>query len=493
MKPLANLGKVERIKRVRYRRHRSGCPAWQGDPHETIVVKKLLFILVLMGLLLAGVAYWFSHGSDAASGIAFTTRPVEYGALVETVNATGLVQPERLYIVGAEAQGRVVEVRADFNQEVEEGAVLLRLDDRVARQKRDQAAAAVEAAQRAVEQAEVTRDAAHRALERERSLPAQVQSPLQVEALEGRYDTARAAVPLAEARVKEARQALDLAELPLKFTVVRAPVLKPREPSSSTAQSPAGVGALATDEVAGGGHRKFLVLDRKVSLGQVVGPPLSSHLFTLAGDLSTVHVEAQVAEGDVSKVAVGLEAAFTISSAGEDVEFHARVTEVRLLPVNDRGAVFYKVILKARNERNPATGRWWLSPGMTTDIDIVCRKHEHAWKMPGMALSFQPEDSRLTPAARDKLRRWQANKNRDLWQPVWVVGPEGNLWPLFVRVGGKKNGERGIRDLSFTEVLEWDPELNPPPEPGKPSTYPPVIIAAPEVKSGLFNPPNIKL
>src|SRR5204862_8315320 len=134
-----------------------------------------------------------------------------------------------------------------------------------------------------------------------------------------------------------------------EHTVVRAPVL-PRGTSS-------GVGALAPAGARGGPRARLLVLDRKVSLGQVIGPPLSGHLVTLAADLSAVHVEAQVAEGDVARVVPGLTAELTVPSADGDVQMRGKVTEVRLLPTTEHGAVFYKVIIEARNEHDPATRR----------------------------------------------------------------------------------------------------------------------------------------
>jgi hypothetical protein len=122
------------------------------------------------------------------------------------------------------------------------------------------------------------------------------------------------------------------------------------------------------------------------------------------------------------------------------------------------------VIIEAKNQRDPATG-----------------------------LGFQPEESRLSEAARAKLRRLQELKDADQWRTVWVVGEDKKPWPVFIRVGGtNKAGDAGIRDLTFVEVLEWDPELVPAPQPGKPGTYPEVIIAAPQARSGLFNTPNLK-
>ncbi len=455
-------------------------------------VKKLLVILLLMGALIAGGAYWLNQRrTGAGPEITYSTVAVEFGSLTETVTATGPVQPARVYVVGAQAQGEVVEVRADFNQEVEEGEILLRVDDRPARQKRDQAATAVAAARKLVEQAQAKQNEARVALDIERGLGS-ASSENKLRLLEAQLRTVDKAVEIAQDKVRLAQTELDGAELAVRYTVVRAPVLVPDGSSQAPGKQGAGVGALSPDEPRGE-RRKFLVLDRKVSLGQTIGPPLSGHLFTLAGELSVVHVEAQVAEGDIGKVVKGDAATFTVASGDEDVEFEGKVIDVRLLPVSDRGAIFYKVILEAQNRRDPDTGRWALTPGLTANVDILRRRHERTWKMPSVALSYQPEEALIGPEARAKLKAWQSHKDADHWKPVWVVGKDKKPWPLFVRVGGKNAaGKPGIRDLSHTEVLEWDPELADRPDSARPETIPEVIIAAVAARTGLFNLPNIK-
>ncbi len=451
-------------------------------------MKKLFIILLLLGGGFAGAAWWWHrHHAGSGNGNAYTTMPVEFGRLVETVSATGVVQPRQTYSIGSEASGRVVEIAVDFNQEIEEGAILLRLDDQVASQQRDQARTAIEAAGIGVKQAAAQRDTAQKVLEREQTRPPELKRDIEVQILSNQLAASEAALEGARNKVKQAEQALALAELALTKTVVRAPVLKGSEKSS-------GIGSLAEGASASKPRRKFLVLDRKVSLGQMVGPPLQAHLFTLAGDLDTMQIDAQVAEGDVSKVAKGLTADFTVASYSDaDLHFTGTVRDVRMLPINDRGAVFYKVILEAKNESDPATARWRLTPGVTATIDIIRRQHDKTWKMPAMALSFQPDDTKLSEAARAKLRRGQADKEREHWRPVWMVGEDHTPWPVFVRIGGtNKAGDMGIRDQSFIEVLEWDPELSSKPDADKQETYPQVIIGAPQEKAGLFNPPNIK-
>lgn len=459
---------------------------------QSVIVKKLLVFLVLTGGALSGAYYWFQQRGKGSKDVAYSTVPVDHGRLTETISATGVVQPRQVYVVGTELAGKVTEVLADFNQEVEEGAVLLRLDDRAARQRLAEAQAAVDVAEAGVRQAEGVRDSALTLLEREKSRDPLVRREIEIKILENQVRSAHLAIESAQFKVKQAQQAVAQAELGLKLTVVRAPVLRPVDGSSAAEVRP-GVGGLS-EELNNGERRKFLVLERRVSLNQMIGPPLSGHLFTLAGDLSVMHVEAQVAEGDFPRVSRGLPVEFTIPGAGdEDPVFHGKVEDVRLMPVNDRGAIFYKIIIEVRNDRDQATGRWKLTPGQTATVEVLRRTHERVWKMPATALNFQPDDAQITPAARDRLEKWDARKDREDWRTVWVVGGDNKPWPLFVRTGGVgPKGETGIRDLSFSEVLEWDPELAQKPDPANPTTWPEVIIAAQAVKGGLFSQPAIK-
>jgi HlyD family secretion protein len=461
-------------------------------------VKKLLTLLVLIGLALAGAAWWWSYEHDrAAEAENYTLTAVEYGPLTELVSATGVVGPRDVYTVGSEAAGKVTAVLADFNQVVEEGEVLARLDDRVARDRVAQARLGVELAQAGLRQAQAARDNAERLVERERKRSPEVRRQSDVELVEGNLRSADAALEGARIKVREAEEGRRQAEYALSLTEIRAPVLAHPGDTAASGSAPArgGVGALAPEGAAPRQRRTFVVLDRKVSVNQLIGPPVSAQLFTLAGDLEHVQVAAQVVEGDVVKVQRGQKARFTISGNSDtEPAIEGKVAEVRLVPASDHGAVYYKAVVEARNERDPASGEWKLRPGQTASVDILRRAHEKAWKMPAAALNFQPDDAALTEAARAKLHRNQERPDHELWRAVWVAGPDHKPWPVFVRTGGKNaKSEEGIQDGQFTEVLEWDPELRPAPDPNNPAGWPRPIIGMPPARKGWFTPPQVKL
>src|SRR5260370_34874313 len=96
-------------------------------------VKKLLVILLLLGIALVAAAYWLNHAWSGHNGDeGFTLVPAEWGSIAEPVSATGLVQPQEGIPVGSELSGRGAESLpgAEINRARQHGQPLLKLDNR---------------------------------------------------------------------------------------------------------------------------------------------------------------------------------------------------------------------------------------------------------------------------------------------------------------------------------------------------------------------------
>ncbi|MHB1425445.1 MAG: efflux RND transporter periplasmic adaptor subunit [Gemmataceae bacterium] len=450
-------------------------------------MKKVLLILILTGGTLTAAAsgwhWWHEHESEH---IPYTVERVQRGTIDEVVSATGRVRPREVYIVGSDLAGKVTAVLADYNQTVAEGDVLLRLDDRLAKTRSEQADIAVQQARLAVKQAEIQSATAAKMYKRLRDMSKQVRSPEDVDIAEGKWHVAEATVEEARLKVREAEDARRQAEVGLRLTIVRAPVLEATSASASQSNRP-GTGVVVEDISPSRPKRSFFVLERKVSVNQEIGSSLQGHLFTLASDLQRMRVTAEIGEGDIDKVRRGMTARFTVGGAGDDAPKHyGAIEEIHLMPSNEHGAVYYEVEIDARNERDGDSGDWKLRPGLTASIDIIRRAHKDAWKVPSAALNFEPADDRMSEAARQKLARRASFAHPDEWQTVWIVAADGKPWPIFVRTGGKDaRGETGIQGDRFTEALEWDEEV-------KDAAALKVITTAPPPKKSIFSMPNIK-
>jgi hypothetical protein len=209
--------------------------------------------------------------------------------------------------------------------------------------------------------------------------------------------------------------------------------------------------------------------------------------------MDQLQIDVHVPEGDVDRITRGQAVEVKGPGADEGLALSGRVEAVHLTPNSEHGAVFYKAIVDVKNERDAATRAWQLRPGMTANVDVQVRVHDSVWMMPAAALTFQLDPVAQTEAARAKLMRWQERKDRDGWRPVWTAGADGKPWPIFVRTGGRDaKGETGVQSADFTEVLEWDSEMQPI-APRDDKAYPKVITAAPPPKPSWFVLPKIKL
>jgi HlyD family secretion protein len=435
------------------------------------IVKKILLFLLFAGAALAGILLWYSlpHGVSLSEK-SLTFANLQYGNMQDVVSATGALEPRETLVVSTETPGVVKVLLAQVNDTVAEGSVLAALDDGKLQLKVEEAENGVRTAKAALAQAEAARDAGDIGLKTQIDLESKGGFRSEREQAEAQAKAARAGVLAADSRVRAAETGLKEARLALDQTQIKVP---------GNADST-------------GSRREYLVLDRKAQIGQMAGPQ-GAPLFTLAGDLSGMELRAQIAEGDINKVRKGLSAVFTLSGFGdEDIEFQGTVKEIRPLAVNVKGAVYYDAVIEVGNRKDPRTGEWRLRPGMTASVDIIRREHKNVWRVPSAALNFQLEEAYQSDAARARLAELKKRPDHGQWQTLWTWdASQRKPAPLFVRTGGLKNGETGLKDSEGNEILEWEsgtePAANQPP--------PRVIIAAPPARApGFFDQPaNIKV
>jgi HlyD family secretion protein len=448
-------------------------------------VKKLLVFLTILGLASAGGVYWYNRSHTVQlNQNSFTYASVENGTMTESVSATGTLRPRDVIPVGCELSGKVIEVYADVNDIVRPGDKLLKIDDEMARLKLKQAEEAVRAAEANIEAAKGSQEAAQRGLNVQLELAKKGRGFRTEENIyRARVDAARAAVRAAQVKKQEAQTEVDRACLALDKVIVRVP-----EPGKTVK-----AGSSAAGKESPPSKTRYIVLDKKVVVGQMIAPPASGHVFTLATDLRDMQVNAQVAEGDIARIKKGLETSFTVSAYSEsDSHFRGKVSQRKLTPNTIQGAVYYDVVIDVVNSIDPATKEWRLDPGMTASVDIILREHHHVWKVPTAALNFELDEHYQTARAKEKLARWAKRSDRTDWKALWVWDEQRRSpWPIFVRINRPGSEAAGIKDSQFNEILEWEPGR----EPKNSRDVLKVIIEAPPVrKPGLFDSnSNLKL
>jgi multidrug resistance efflux pump len=466
-------------------------------------MKKLLFVLVLVALVLAGGAYYTQYRLSHSNGNGYTTAPVDFGVMRDVISATAMQKPLDTKLIMSEISGQVVAVMADPGDKVEEGQPLLQLDQRDALNKRAEAEAGLLTAEATVAHAEAKLETAKAAWEEAKIILQEIEEKPKVygtvDKLKAKSQarlaglevkTAETGVELAKRNVGMAQTKLTQADLGVKLTTISVhryeytgdPMKKPN------------VGRIQFEEADHRPKRKFVVLKREVEWGQNIDA--KQPLFVLAADLGEMRAHALIPESQISRVAVGQKAQFWVDALGDDKKMPATVVDKRLAPssVGLQGAVSYEVVLNVKNVKDEKTGEWQLKSGMTAQVEITDRTHRDVWKLPVNARSFTLEDHYLTAEAKKAVADAENRLDMDKWSKIWILRDK-KPWPVFVRLSGVgAHGETGIKDAEYHEILEWDAQTRPDGlNPKDPTTFPEVIIGAPPKKNGLFELPNIKL
>jgi len=315
---------------------------------------------------------------------AYVLDTVERGRLVVTVTATGTLQPTNQVDVGSEVSGLIDEVLVDFNDAVEAGDVLARLDTETLEARAASARASLAVAEASLLQAEATAAEANaRAVRAVELAGRNLMSQQELEAETAAARRAEASVASARAQVTSARAALQEAETALGKAVIRAPI-------------------------------SGIVISREVEPGQTVAAAFQTPvLFKLAEDLTRMQLHLDVDESDIGQVREGQRARFRVD-AYPNREFEAEIVAVRFNPRTINNIVTYETVLSVDNPD------LLLRPGMTATADILVAERADALLVPNRALRFLPPDLVAAPAARDRAghRVWSLEDGKPVELPI---------------------------------------------------------------------------
>jgi HlyD family secretion protein len=316
---------------------------------RTFVIWISLALLGAVGLY-QGYRYFTSRPQKAQ----YITQAVTRGEIAQVVNATGVVQPVTLSPVGSQVSGIVWKIHADFNDPVKKGQVLLELDPAllqaaVAREEANVTAAEADIRKAEAQLVDARLIASRAATLFEKNYIAAAERDTAV----ARQRQAEADVAATRARAQQARAALQRARLDLKNSVILSPV-------------------------------DGVVIARNVELGQAVAAQFQApNLFTIAQDVRSMQVLANVDEADIGMIRVGQSATFTVD-AYRGRRFAAEVGQVRNAAQTVQNVVTYVVVLNVDNSD------LLLKPGMTANVRMEVARREAALLLPNAALRFKP-------------------------------------------------------------------------------------------------------
>jgi len=406
-------------------------PSNGSDPANTITevlnvgshspMHRLLrwLVLVVVVLLLVSVAYvLLKPGKESA--LSYDSVLVEQGDLTVTVTATGTLEPVNQVDVGSELSGIIETVEVDFNDRVQRGQVLARLDTDRLQAQVIQARASLESAKARLEESKATVLETRLRFERcEKLVDRQLCSREELDTNRAANARARAVEASTRAQVAVARATLDGHETELAKAEIRSPI-------------------------------DGLVLQRQIEPGQTVAASLQAPvLFTLAEDLAKMELHVAVDEADVGKISEQQQAVFTVDAYPER-SFPAHITQVRFAPQTVEGVVTYETILLVDNSDLS------LRPGMTATAVITVAQLQAVVLVPNAALRFTPPQTKKTQPRggvfgtlfrRPSSSRRRNDADSNVGKRVWVLA-DGE--PVAVAV------QTGASDGKFTELRSGD-------------------------------------
>ncbi len=332
------------------------------------IARKTRGFLVLIAVVGAGAAFSLYALGPSAERIDYRLSAVEMGDIESVVLSAGTLAALNTVVVGSQLSGQVAELHADFNDTVDAGDLIARIDPRTfeARVQQNEADVAVAngniASRKAeLQRAEATLRQAERELERRQTLQERGHiSATELDRDLTTVETSQAQVAVAEASVGNAMATLEQREASLAQSKLELERTFIRSPVSGT------------------------VINRQVELGQTVAASFSApELFEIGQDLHRMKVEASVDEADIGRIREGMSCRFTVD-AYPDRRFFGRIQQVRKAPSVVQNVVTYKVIITADNNDLA------LLPGMTASVQIVLGSKSDVLKVPNAALRFAP-------------------------------------------------------------------------------------------------------
>jgi macrolide-specific efflux system membrane fusion protein len=235
----------------------------------------------LLVLVVAGAVGWRYLGPSEGV-VEPATVKVERGDVAETVLATGSLQASSITSIGAQVSGTIQSVAVKLGDAVKKGDLIAQIDSTNQQNavKSAQASLANMRAQLLSKQADLK--SAQAALDRANKLsPQKLISDADLMTAQASLAAAQAAVASLEAQISQAELAVDDANLSLSRTTITAP----------------------TDGT---------VVAVLVTAGQSVNANQTTPTIIKIANLDTMLIKAQISEADVTKVAPGQSATFTI-------------------------------------------------------------------------------------------------------------------------------------------------------------------------------------
>lgn len=369
--------------------------------------KKTLVIVAVAAI--AALAVWLLSGGKKEEKITFDTAAVAPANIMNSITATGTIEPVTSVTVGTQVSGIVSKLFVDYNSVVKKGQVIAELDKTNLMSQLNTAKT-----QLATAQSQLNYQTANYKRYKtlfEKGLVAADD-----------FDNAKLSYTQAKEQVASAKEEVQRAQTNLGYATITSPI-------------------------------DGVVLSKSVEEGQTVAASFSTpELFTIAQDLTNMQVVADVDEADIGDVKEGERVSFTVDAYPDDT-FEGEVKQVRQEATTSNNVVTYEVVISAPNADLK------LKPGLTANITIYTAERKGVLSVPSKALRFTPQKEtvgkmKIVDAANAKNKVWTIEGNSIVAHKVNIGMTDGTNTQI---VGGIAEGTKVVTGLNVMGGEEEKP------------------------------------
>lgn len=369
--------------------------------------KKTLVIVAVAAI--AALAVWLLSGGKKEEKITFDTAAVAPTNIMNSITATGTIEPVTSVTVGTQVSGIVSKLFVDYNSVVKKGQVIAELDKTNLMSQLNTAKT-----QLATAQSQLNYQTANYKRYKtlfEKGLVAADD-----------FDNAKLSYTQAKEQVASAKEEVQRAQTNLGYATITSPI-------------------------------DGVVLSKSVEEGQTVAASFSTpELFTIAQDLTNMQVVADVDEADIGDVKEGERVTFTVDAYPDDT-FEGEVKQVRQEATTTNNVVTYEVVISAPNADLK------LKPGLTANVTIYTAERKGVLSVPSKALRFTPQKEtvgkmKIVDVANAKNKVWTIEGNSIVAHKVNIGMTDGTNTQI---VGGIAEGTKVVTGLNVMGGEEEKP------------------------------------
>jgi len=321
-----------------------------AKPRRSRALRRYALAAAVCAALAGGGGYgWRLWNPPASAAEGLLTAVVERGHLEDVVTATGTLQPRDYVDVGTQVSGQVRKLHVEVGSTVKAGALLAEIDPTVYQTRVDANRAQLRSLRAQLTDRQAQLALAEQQHARQRNLlEAEATTAEALQTAEAALRSAMAQIDVLQAQIGQTESTLRGDEANLGYTRIHAPM--------------AGT-----------------VVSLTAKQGQTLNANQQAPIVLRIADLSTMTVNAQVSEADVSRLRAGMEVYFTTLGSGER-RWRGTLRQINPTPQVVNNVVLYDVLFDVPNANQA------LMTQMTAQVFFVVAEARDALLVPVAAL-----------------------------------------------------------------------------------------------------------